>query len=44
MLGKVAALGADGRRWTDELPALIGELERRWGIAVGRSLRGGTES
>jgi streptomycin 6-kinase len=44
VLGKVAALGPDGRRWVDDLPALIASLERRWRIVVGRSLRGGTES
>jgi streptomycin 6-kinase len=41
---KALARGAEGRRWMDGLDRLIRELERRWGVAVGPALGGGSES
>ena len=41
---KAAARGAEGRRWLDRLGCLIGGLERDWGITVGHTLGGGSES
>jgi streptomycin 6-kinase len=34
--------GAAGRRWLDDLPELVAALSERWGLEIGRSLRGGT--
>ena len=34
----VGALGLDGQRWLDELPAVLASLEADWGIAVGAGL------
>jgi streptomycin 6-kinase len=39
---KAIALGAED--WLNSLPSLILELEDRWGISVGSSIEGGTES
>src|SRR5215207_3116147 len=41
---KAMARGTEGRRWLDRLGRLIGELERDWGVAVGSTLPGGSES
>ena len=37
-------MGADGQAWLAALPGLIADLEREWGIAVGRGLPGGSTS
>jgi streptomycin 6-kinase len=34
--------GKSGAQWLADLPAILAELERRWGIAVGATLSGGT--
>ena len=39
---RAAALGDDGRRWLEELPAVVAELESRWLVTLDRSLSGGT--
>lgn len=39
---KAAAVGA--ARWLDELPALVSDIERDWGIAIGRPFAGATEA
>jgi streptomycin 6-kinase len=39
---KAAAVGVPG--WLDALPALVADLEREWGIAVGAAFPGGTEA
>lgn len=36
--------GAEGRRWLAGLGRLVRELERKWGVAVGPALGGGSES
>lgn len=41
---KALARGAEGRRWLDRLGCLIDELEREWGVTVGSTLSGGSES
>ncbi len=41
---KAMARGSEGRRWLDHLGRLIGELEHDWGVTVGSTLRGGSES
>ncbi len=41
---RVRSLGAAGRRWVTELPALLAELEHAWGFRAGRSLPGGSAS
>lgn len=41
---KALNLGEPGRRWLDELPRLVTDLERRWSITVGEPLDGGTAS
>ncbi|MEU3737764.1 phosphotransferase [Streptomyces sp. NPDC032198] len=41
---KAHSMGALGERWLTELPALLGDLERRWSIGVGAPLPGGTTS
>ncbi|SDJ90819.1 aminoglycoside phosphotransferase family protein [Streptomyces indicus] len=41
---KALGLGRAGRRWLDELPALLRSLERDWGLTVGPSLAGGSEA
>ena len=41
---KAKARGSEGRRWLDRLGRLIGELERDWGVTVGPTLSGGSES
>ncbi|MGH3144837.1 MAG: aminoglycoside phosphotransferase family protein [Rubrobacter sp.] len=41
---KAMARGAEGRLWLDRLGALIHELERAWGVTVGSTLQGGSES
>ncbi|HEY7438578.1 MAG TPA: aminoglycoside phosphotransferase family protein [Acidimicrobiia bacterium] len=38
------AVVAGAEQWLDELPALVGHLERQWAITVGRPLAGGTEA
>ena len=39
---KAHAVGADP--WLTALPGLVAELERAWGISVGRTFEGGTEA
>lgn len=39
---KALAAGADG--WLEELPGLLGELERDWSITLGEPYLGGTEA
>ncbi|MEU6762659.1 aminoglycoside phosphotransferase family protein [Streptomyces sp. NPDC046853] len=41
---KALSLGAVGERWLAGLPGLVGDLERRWSIVVGRPLPGGSSS
>jgi len=41
---KAIARGAEGRRWMNSLGHLIDELERDWGVIVGYTLYGGSES
>ncbi|MEV2251594.1 aminoglycoside phosphotransferase family protein [Streptomyces sp. NPDC050147] len=41
---KAHSLGAPGRRWLDELPGLLGGLERRWSIGIGPPLPGASTS
>ncbi|MEU6000302.1 aminoglycoside phosphotransferase family protein [Streptomyces sp. NPDC047197] len=41
---KAHSLGPAGQEWLAELPARIGEMERRWSITVGQPLPGGTSS
>jgi streptomycin 6-kinase len=41
---KALARGEEGRRWLRGLGHLIGELERSWGVVVGHTLEGGSES
>jgi streptomycin 6-kinase len=41
---KALALGAEGRLWLRGLRRLIGDLERGWGVVVGHTLEGGSES
>ena len=41
---KALARGAEGRLWLEGLGSLIRELERGWGVTVGRTLSGGSES
>src|SRR5258708_298019 len=38
----VRTFGPDGKRWLDELPAVLVGLEADWGIGVGAGLRLGT--
>jgi streptomycin 6-kinase len=39
---RAESLGGDGRRWLEHLPAVVAEIEARWGISLDRSLSGGT--
>jgi streptomycin 6-kinase len=39
---RAESLGDDGRRWLEELPGVVAELEVRWTIRLDRSLSGGT--
>lgn len=41
---KAMARGAEGRRWLNHLGGLIREIERAWGVTVGSTLHGGSES
>ncbi len=41
---KALMLGARGVAWLENLPALIGDLERAWRIEVGAILQGGSEA
>jgi streptomycin 6-kinase len=41
---KALAHGQEGRRWLAGLAGLVAELEREWGLVVGSTLRGGSES
>ena len=41
---KAMTRGAEGQRWLDHLGSLIRELERDWGVTVGPTLSGGSES
>lgn len=41
---KALARGLEGRRWLDRLGLLVGDLERGWGVTVGPTLHGGSES
>lgn len=34
--------GVAGRRWLDDLPEVVAALAGRWGLEIGKSLRGGT--
>lgn len=38
------AVTADAGQWLDELPALLGDLERQWDITLGRPLAGASEA
>ena len=38
------AFAAGAAAWLDELPALVGDVEREWGLVVGRPFVGGTEA
>ena len=38
------AVAAGAAEWLDDLPDLVADLERRWGITVGPSIHGGTEA
>jgi streptomycin 6-kinase len=44
VLQKAVARGAEGRRWMNSLGHRIDELERDWGVTVGYTLYGGSES
>jgi streptomycin 6-kinase len=39
---KVDALGEAGRRWLDDLPAIVELLCDKWGLTLGRALGGGS--
>ena len=39
---RAESLGTVGRRWLDELPEVVAELEARWLVTLDRSLAGGT--
>ena len=39
---RALAYGDEGARWVQELPAVVEELERRWGITIGSTFEGGT--
>jgi streptomycin 6-kinase len=39
---KALAIGSDGRRWLDDLPAMVAGLEREWGVEVGDAIAGGS--
>lgn len=41
---KLAALGDAGTQWRLSLPALLDDIEHRWGVAQGRILSGGSEA
>ncbi len=41
---KAIARGAEGRRWLERLGGLVCEIERDWGVTIGSTLRGGSES
>jgi len=41
---KALARGAEGRRWLDHLRGLIRDIERDWGVTIGPTLPGGSES
>jgi streptomycin 6-kinase len=40
----VAALGEAGEIWLARLPALVGDLERRWGVSIGATMPNATEA
>ncbi len=42
MRRKARALGAEGRRWLDELGDVVAELETEWGLHVGAAIVGGS--
>lgn len=42
VLRKAAHLGEEGARWLAGLPGRVAELERRWAVAAGPPLEGGT--
>ncbi|CAA9401269.1 MAG: hypothetical protein AVDCRST_MAG55-665 [uncultured Rubrobacteraceae bacterium] len=44
VLQKALAQGAEGRAWSKRLGRLIAELEHDWGVDVGATLHGGSES
>ncbi len=39
---KAEAVGPEGERWLDELPAFVAALEQEWGIRVGEPRTGGS--
>lgn len=41
---RVLGMGETGAAWVTALPQVLGELESRWSISVGRSLPGGSAS
>ncbi|HVK35299.1 MAG TPA: aminoglycoside phosphotransferase family protein [Microlunatus sp.] len=41
---RVASLGERGQAWTESLPSRLAELARDWGLDLGRSLPGGSNS
>jgi streptomycin 6-kinase len=44
VLRNVVARGEAGAAWLAQLPTLVGDLEQRWNIAVGRTMPNGTEA
>ena len=38
------AIAVGASPWLDRLPSLVADLEREWGITVGRAFDGGTEA
>ena len=40
----VAALGETGEAWLSRLPAVVADLERRWGVAIGATMPNATEA
>lgn len=41
---RIASLGELGRAWVEALPALLAEVQTRWGLELGRELPGGSSS
>jgi streptomycin 6-kinase len=41
---RVASLGERGEAWAESLPRRLAELARDWGLDLGRSLPGGSNS
>jgi streptomycin 6-kinase len=40
----VAAMGESGAAWLTRLPALVAELQGRWGVTIGRTMPNATEA